>query len=532
MSSSTLLKIQAFQRQLHAHALEAARHFTSLNTNEIAAYSRSFHQSVPNQFEPSGEQQLLQSLDSARLLLFGDFHTLKQSQRGFLRLLSEARRRSPAKSFVVALEIFNADDQPHIDAFLRAEMTEAAFLQKIDYFNKWGFPWENYQPIVQYCREQEIPIIGINSQFDSPKRLARRDVYAAEVLNHRMNLFPHEICFCLIGEYHLADEHLLAQIDPKHHVIRVVSNVDELALQTLTQAQTSCAYVLLRPHFYCVLNTVPWVKWQSLAVWEEMHANADQGQHPDDLYTEHHCDFDYQLLHILRALNAFLELQLPNSDLTHFDLYVRPDKSTLPHLKDKLKLDKHAVFLAQESLVRDGMYYLSPARAVIIQDISMMHFSEAAGHILYDALHPRTDGSTSLISKIERQICRTLTSILMDPRQPTLAYEYQDDDQESVYHPTSRDTNRLALKTLRRLITHGENPAFLDQALYADEEMRSCGLFSRHLGEALGTAIFQSLWQLPAENLIPALQSLFKGSLSLQLKSLMPFNRELARSAS
>jgi hypothetical protein len=493
--SSALHKLQSFHQELYQHAIQATQHITSMNTAEISAYSRNFQASLPSTWMPSSLDEVAMPMTSAHIVLFGDFHTLRQSQRGFLRILRHIRSREPKRPLMVALEIFNAEDQPAIDEFLAGSLPEDKFLKRIDYQNKWGFPWENYQPIVAFCAQQSIPISGINSQFDTPNRLTRRDAFAANILNEWAEKNPQHLCLCLIGEYHLADQHLLAHLRPGIKTVRVVNNIDDYAFSSKDLPAESTNYLQLAQDFFCVLNTAPWIKWQSLAMWEEFHAIWD-GTHGDDfdLYTEQQYDFDYQLLHILKALNQFMGLKVNTTDLSHFDLYIKPDKATRSYIKAKLKLTRTELSSAERRCELDGFAYFSPSGTVLLREPSINRFAEIAGFYLYDMLQaPKRDGRLNFMQRIERQACGTLAASIMNPRRPRVSGEGID---------LLRNPERI-LEDLSRL--------------HEKDKQQDFGL-SRHLGEYLGSEIFQRLALGEGQHLEENLRRVFNGSLLSMLE--------------
>ncbi|WP_218109781.1 ChaN family lipoprotein [Oligoflexus tunisiensis] len=472
-----------------------------MNTAEIAAYSRNFQASLPSTYLASSIDQLATRMTAAQITLFGDFHTLRQSQRGFLRILRHIRNREPQRPLMVALEIFNAEDQPVIDEFLAGRLPEDKFLKCIDYHNKWGFPWENYQPIVAFCAEQRIRVCGINSQFDTPNRLTRRDAFAARILNEWAANNPQHLCLCLIGEYHLADQHLLAHLNPAIKSVRVVNNIDEYAFSSKELPLDSTDYLQLAQDFFCVLNTAPWIKWQSLAMWEEFHASWD-GTHGDDfdLYTEHQYDFDYQLLHILKALNQFMGLNVNTTDLSHFDLYIKPDKATRSYIKAKLKLTRAELSAAERRCEMDGFAYFSPSGTVLLREPSINRFAEIAGFYLYDMLQSRRrDARLNFMGRIERQVCGTLAASIMNPRRPRVSAEGLD-----------------LLRQPERILE--------DLARYNEKDRQQDFGLSRHLGEYLGSEIFQRLALGEGHRFEENLRRVFKGNL-LTMLELFPLDQ-------
>lgn len=510
MPSSALHKLQSFHQELYQHAIQATQHMSSLHSAEIAAYSKNFQASLPQSFHPSSIDQLSVRVAAANIMLFGDFHTLRQSQRGFLRILRHMRSRQPQRPLMVALEIFNAEDQPIIDDFLAGRLPEQQFLARIDYHNKWGFPWENYQPIVAYCAEQKIRICGINSQFDTPNRLTRRDAFAAQILNSWAAQNPEQLCLCLIGEYHLADQHLLAHLGKDLKSVRVVNNIDDYAFGSNSLPVESTDYLKLENDFFCVLNTAPWIKWQSLAMWEEFHSSWDGIPGDDfDPYTEQLYDFDYQLLHILKALNQFMGLNLNTNDLSHFDLYIKPDKATLSYIKAKLKLTRSDLLAAERRCAIDGFAYFSPTGTVLLNEASVNRFAEIAGFYLYDRIQaPPSERHLNFMERVERQVCGTITARIMNPRRPVLPFDHYSRSQQ----------------LFTELLRHPDR-VFQDMARLSEQDKQLGFKLSRELGELLGSEIFQLIVLGDAHRMEEDLRRVYQGRLPSMLEVLPLFQR-------
>lgn len=94
----------------------------------------------------------------------GEFHDDPGTHRLQAAILEGlARRRSD--TLVLAMEMFERDVQPQLDAFLRGELDEAAFLGQ-------ARPWPNYQrdyrPMVEIARAEGWPVVGGNV----PRRIA------------------------------------------------------------------------------------------------------------------------------------------------------------------------------------------------------------------------------------------------------------------------------------------------------------------------------------------------------------------------
>ena len=89
-----------------------------------------------------------------------------EAELALLRALSSARGGRTA----LALEMFERDVQPQLDAYLRGEIGEAAFLVG-------ARPWPNYRtdyrPMVEFARQARLPVIASNLPAALRRKLAR-----------------------------------------------------------------------------------------------------------------------------------------------------------------------------------------------------------------------------------------------------------------------------------------------------------------------------------------------------------------------
>ena len=94
--------------------------------------------------------------------------------------------------------------------------------------------------------------------------------------------------------------------------------------------ESSTDYLQLKPKLYCILNSSPWIKWQSYAIWEEMQAAAGvvaESYVNKPAYTEEHFDIDYQILLLMSHLKEFLNIKIAKTDLCRFQVRLHPSKN-------------------------------------------------------------------------------------------------------------------------------------------------------------------------------------------------------------
>ena len=106
------------QRRLYAQQklwIDAA---TGPIDEELEHYEARYNNALPSESEPVALEVLFEALSQHSIVLVGDFHTLHQSRRSFLRLL---RRTLRMRTFLIGLEYIEARHQHHLDAFLEKD---------------------------------------------------------------------------------------------------------------------------------------------------------------------------------------------------------------------------------------------------------------------------------------------------------------------------------------------------------------------------------------------------------------------------
>jgi hypothetical protein len=63
-----------------------------------------------------------------------------------------------------------------MDEYLAGRIDERKFLQRSEYFTRWGYDYNLYKPIIDYLKQQNIPVIALNIQRDISRKVAREGI--------------------------------------------------------------------------------------------------------------------------------------------------------------------------------------------------------------------------------------------------------------------------------------------------------------------------------------------------------------------
>lgn len=111
----------------------------------------------------------LPELKKNRIIFVGEVHdqeTHHEAQLDIIRALHE----SGAK-VAVGMEMFRKESQEELDRWVKGEMTPEDFQSVYD--DNWNFPWPLYGGILEYAREERIPLVGLNVSKGITRQVAK-----------------------------------------------------------------------------------------------------------------------------------------------------------------------------------------------------------------------------------------------------------------------------------------------------------------------------------------------------------------------
>jgi uncharacterized iron-regulated protein len=373
------LQRQLWQRQKRLIArsvLEAGAPFR--------AYEASYLRRVRGFTREASYAELLAQVGQAGIAYVGDYHTLKQSQRSFLKLV---QRRSYKRPLLLALEFVQGRHQAAVDAYLAGQLPEERFLRAIEYGRHAVFEtWPHFKPIFDEARARKLPIVAIDLLGES---LAARDEYAARRIAQAARRASDDAqIFVLAGQLHVAPPHLPSAVSrraPDLKPLVVYQNCERIwwSLQR-DNRELEVEACLVRAGEYCLINTPPVVVQQSYLDWIE------GGVEPlDDTHLE--ARFRFLAHTIARFLG--LETRAFREALSHVSVYTAGDLSFLDTLPVSARERRQ---IEQQILSRES-YYIPRARIAYLANLSVNHAAEEAAHFVRNVVSLAGDEPRGLV---------------------------------------------------------------------------------------------------------------------------------------
>jgi aminopeptidase N len=143
--------------------------------NGMVAYSRPTARAVAiNKTESL--KDIFPELADKRVIYVGEHHTNFAHHMNQLQIIKTLHETG--HKIAVGMEMFQRPCQQAIDDYLSGKIDERTFLERSDYFSKWRYDYNLYKPILDYIKQEKIPLIALNIDGDITRAVACTGIHS------------------------------------------------------------------------------------------------------------------------------------------------------------------------------------------------------------------------------------------------------------------------------------------------------------------------------------------------------------------
>ena len=121
------------------------------------------------------EEQMLAVATDCRIVYVGETHDNPASHRLELTVLRAMAERYP-EGVALGMEMFTPAQQEILDRWVSGELSEKEFVKQSRWQDQWQMDFDYYRPLLDFAREQRIPVIGLNAPKSLVKSAARQEL--------------------------------------------------------------------------------------------------------------------------------------------------------------------------------------------------------------------------------------------------------------------------------------------------------------------------------------------------------------------
>jgi hypothetical protein len=368
--------------------------------SDVKAFSHRHELEMNKRYRTSSKAELLSAIEHVNIVYGGDFHAHGPAQRTHLKILREL---NPNRDVVLGLEAFPSRAQKWINQYLRGQLNLDELREKSRWDSVWGFPWENYRPLLELARKRGYSVLALNiAQGEQGSlNLRAREVHAASLIaGSYQRQKAGTLFYVIFGELHLVPEHLPHQVrklcpklvgkthSPQDLVIflnseRVYFNLAQRGLET------SVDIVKFNKNQFCILSSPPWVQWQSYLLFlEKNHSpGLDWGEDQEDF------DPTDQVINLIKLAKHDLGLEFKVNDLA---VYASESHQVWRCLGSQSKLFDSRMASA---LIAAGIGFYIPASGTAYLAQSTVNH---AAHLAGEYIHARLSGRQRTLWNLPR----------------------------------------------------------------------------------------------------------------------------------
>ena len=117
------------------------------------------------------QQVMFDHARQAQVTFIGETHDNPASHRLEVDVLDALQQHNPG-NVTLAMEMFTPSQQPVLDLWTAGKLSEKEFLQQVDWFHTWRMNFSFYRPLLNYCRDHQIPILALNVEKDLKQKVS------------------------------------------------------------------------------------------------------------------------------------------------------------------------------------------------------------------------------------------------------------------------------------------------------------------------------------------------------------------------
>ncbi len=125
----------------------------------------------------SSNAAILGAIVSTQVVYLAENHN---SSADHLAQLNIIKALNETNELAIGLEMFQRPFQPALDSYLAGAITEAELVEQSEYETRWGFDWEFYAPVLRYAKDNQIPVIALNTPAEATRQVARAGLDSLE----------------------------------------------------------------------------------------------------------------------------------------------------------------------------------------------------------------------------------------------------------------------------------------------------------------------------------------------------------------
>jgi uncharacterized iron-regulated protein len=116
-------------------------------------------------------EAIIPQLAHHKVVLIGESHTAYGDHLNQLAIIKHLRPHW--KKMAIGLEFVQYPYQQALDDYIAGKITQETMLRKTQWYDRWKYDFRLYRSIFEYAKQQQIPLIALNTPREITKRISK-----------------------------------------------------------------------------------------------------------------------------------------------------------------------------------------------------------------------------------------------------------------------------------------------------------------------------------------------------------------------
>ncbi|MCH9814765.1 MAG: ChaN family lipoprotein [Epsilonproteobacteria bacterium] len=116
-------------------------------------------------------KEIIETIKDTKVIFAGESHDKFSHHLNQLRIIQLLHQKG--QKVAIGMEMFQRKFQTVIDDYLHDKISLKTFLKQSQYYQRWGFDYNLYRPIIDFAKQNHIPIIALNLERELTKKISK-----------------------------------------------------------------------------------------------------------------------------------------------------------------------------------------------------------------------------------------------------------------------------------------------------------------------------------------------------------------------
>jgi len=110
-------------------------------------------------------KDIISQIENNRIIYVGETHTNYAHHINQMEIIKGLKAKG--HDVAIGMEMFQEKFQKYVDQYLAGEISEKELLVKTEYFDRWGYDYNLYRPILKYAKKNGISVVALNASSEA-----------------------------------------------------------------------------------------------------------------------------------------------------------------------------------------------------------------------------------------------------------------------------------------------------------------------------------------------------------------------------